>query len=132
MLTVPIAGVGDLDELVQKAVEVVVQYDRASASLLQRRLGIGYARAARVMDQLVAAGVVGPHSGAKPADVLVKSYDEFVAHGGVASMPYLSHKEWLVPLARCISNSFLSSLSTAEFKENGYPGGWVTPSFLSR
>src|SRR5687768_1628938 len=73
---------GDLDEIFQQAVEVVVQYERASASLLQRRLGIGYARAARVMDQLEAAGVVAPHEGSKPTEVLVRSYDDFIARGG--------------------------------------------------
>jgi len=73
---------GDLDEDFKKAVEVIVQYDRASASLLQRRLGIGYARACRIMDKLEAAGVVGPSEGSKPREVLFRSYDELVAKGG--------------------------------------------------
>ena len=53
-----------------KAKIAVRQYDRASASLLQRRLSIGYSRAARILDQLEAAGVVGHTEGAKPRDVL--------------------------------------------------------------
>jgi len=73
---------GDLDDLFQNAVEVVVQYDHASASLLQRRLDIGYARAARLLDQLTVAGVVGPPEGAKPRDVLIRSYEDFLAKGG--------------------------------------------------
>lgn len=78
--TTQIAGVeGDTDELFRDAVEVVCQYDRASASLLQRRLSIGYARAARIIDQLEAAGVVGPADGSKPREVLVRSAQEVFA-----------------------------------------------------
>jgi S-DNA-T family DNA segregation ATPase FtsK/SpoIIIE len=60
------------DELFEEAVKVITQYDRASASLLQRRLRIGYARAARLIDELESAGVVGNAEGSKPRDVLVK------------------------------------------------------------
>ncbi len=67
---------GDMDDNFRQAVEVVCQYDRASASLLQRRLSIGYARAARIIDQLEAAGVVGPAEGSKPREVLVRNAEE--------------------------------------------------------
>lgn len=67
------------DELFPDAVRTVCQYDRASASLLQRRLKIGYARAARVLDQLERAGIVGPADASKPRDVLVKNPEEFLA-----------------------------------------------------
>jgi S-DNA-T family DNA segregation ATPase FtsK/SpoIIIE len=67
------------DELFDEAVRVIRQYDRASASLLQRRLKIGYARAARIMDQMEKAGIVGPAEGAKPRDVFVKNADEYLA-----------------------------------------------------
>ena len=78
--TTTVAGVdGEADDLFREAVEVVCQYDRASASLLQRRLSIGYARAARILDQLEAAGVVSPADGSKPRDVLVQSPDEVLA-----------------------------------------------------
>jgi S-DNA-T family DNA segregation ATPase FtsK/SpoIIIE len=71
--TTTVAGVeGEFDEFFKQAVEVVCQYDRASASLLQRRLSIGYARAARILDQLQAAGVVGPPEGSKAREVLVR------------------------------------------------------------
>jgi S-DNA-T family DNA segregation ATPase FtsK/SpoIIIE len=63
---------GSQDELFKEAVEVVVQHDRASASLLQRRLRVGYARAARLLDELEAAGVVGVADGSKARDVLVR------------------------------------------------------------
>jgi S-DNA-T family DNA segregation ATPase FtsK/SpoIIIE len=75
--TTTVAGVeGEADDLFRSAVEVVCQYDRASASLLQRRLSIGYARAARILDQLEAAGVVSPADGSKPRDVLVQNPDD--------------------------------------------------------
>jgi S-DNA-T family DNA segregation ATPase FtsK/SpoIIIE len=77
---VSVAGIdGEVDELFQEAVRVVCQYDRASASLLQRRLSIGYARAARIIDQLEAAGVVGPADGSKPRDVLIQNAEEFLS-----------------------------------------------------
>src|SRR5215211_6371114 len=66
----------DLDEHFKDAVEVVVNYDRASASLLQRRLQVGYARAARIIDQLEAAGIVRPAKGANPREVLIRSPKE--------------------------------------------------------
>jgi DNA segregation ATPase FtsK/SpoIIIE-like protein len=71
----------DMDDNFKEAVEVVVQYDRASPALLQRRLGIGYARAARLVDQLETAGVVGPADGAKPREVLIRSVDEILENG---------------------------------------------------
>ncbi len=74
-----IAGVtgGQADELFEEAVRTIVQYDRASASLLQRRLRIGYARAARLLDELEMAGIVGPGEGSKPRDVLVKNAEDY-------------------------------------------------------
>lgn len=64
------------DELYQDAYDVVVQAQKASASLLQRRLRIGYARAARLLDILEEKGVVGPVNGAKPREVFVKAEKE--------------------------------------------------------
>lgn len=66
------------DMLFNDAVRLVVQHEKASASLLQRRLSIGYARAARILDQLRVKGVIGPGEGSKPSDVLIKSFDEFI------------------------------------------------------
>jgi len=66
------------DPLFAEAVRIVCQYDRASASLLQRRLSIGYSRAARVLDQLENEGVVGHAEGSKPRDVLVRDPEEFI------------------------------------------------------
>ena len=75
--TTTVAGVqGEFDEYFKQAVEVVCQYERASASLLQRRLSVGYARAARILDQLQTAGVVGQPEGSKAREVLVKDPQE--------------------------------------------------------
>ncbi len=57
------------DELFDEAKKIVGQYDRVSASLLQRRLSIGYSRAARILDQLTAAKVIGDSEGSKPREV---------------------------------------------------------------
>lgn len=76
-----IGGLGDAhgkDPLFEEAIRVACQYDRASASLLQRRLSIGYSRAARILDQLEAEGVVSHAEGSKPRDVLVKSAEEII------------------------------------------------------
>jgi S-DNA-T family DNA segregation ATPase FtsK/SpoIIIE len=65
------ADMGDRDKLFREAAEVVVQNQQGSTSLLQRRLKVGYGRAARIIDQLHSAGVLGPPDGSKPRDVLV-------------------------------------------------------------
>ena len=61
----------DRDKLFREAAELVVQNQQGSTSLLQRRLKVGYGRAARIIDQLHAVGVLGPPDGSKPRDVLV-------------------------------------------------------------
>ncbi|MGA2512178.1 MAG: DNA translocase FtsK 4TM domain-containing protein [Candidatus Limnocylindrales bacterium] len=60
----------DADRLLSDAMNVIQEYDRASASLLQRRLKIGYARAARIMDQLEERGYIGPFDGSNARQVL--------------------------------------------------------------
>jgi S-DNA-T family DNA segregation ATPase FtsK/SpoIIIE len=66
------------DDLFDEAKDTVVRAGKASASYLQRRLKIGYARAARLLDLLEERGIIGPGDGAKPRDVLVKYGDETV------------------------------------------------------
>ena len=66
----------NLDERFEEAAKMIVINQRGSTSDLQRRLGMGYAKAGRVMDQLEAAGIVGPQEGSKPRQVLIGSLDE--------------------------------------------------------
>jgi len=63
----------EMDELYPEAYKLVVSSGKASASFLQRRLRVGYARAARLLDLLEERGVIGPGEGAKPREVLIKS-----------------------------------------------------------
>lgn len=72
------AGGDGRDELFEQTVRMISQHDRASASLIQRRLQVGFNRAARLLEQLEEAGVVGPADGSKPRDVLVRNADEFL------------------------------------------------------
>ncbi len=74
------AGVGDVDlhkrdQLFEECAKMVVQYQQGSTSMLQRKLNVGYARAGRIMDQLEAAGIVGPQEGSKARSVLVTDLD---------------------------------------------------------
>ena len=70
-----IAALDERDELFFAAARVVVDHDQGSTSLLQRRLRVGYSRAARILDQLERANIVGPPDGTKPRDVLITADD---------------------------------------------------------
>jgi len=61
----------DYDELLPQAVDVIFETGQASVSMLQRRLKLGYSRAARIVDQMEEMGVVGPFEGSKPRNVLI-------------------------------------------------------------
>ncbi|MFH1405549.1 MAG: DNA translocase FtsK 4TM domain-containing protein [Patescibacteria group bacterium] len=67
-------GSGDDDLLLEDAIRVVLEAGKASTSLLQRRIKVGYARAARIMDIMEEHGVIGPSEGAKPRDVLIEEW----------------------------------------------------------
>ena len=67
---------GQEDSLYEDARRIVIQQRKASASLLQRKLRIGYARAARLIDTLEDKGIVGPSRGAKPREVYLSDADE--------------------------------------------------------
>ena len=61
----------DYDELLPAAVEVILETGQASDSMLQRRLKLGYARAARIVDEMEEKGIVGPFMGSKPRNILI-------------------------------------------------------------
>ncbi len=73
------AGGGDRDELFDEAARLIVRHQQGSVSLLQRRLKVGYSRAARLVDELEAVGIVGPFDGSKAREVLVESEAELDA-----------------------------------------------------
>ena len=64
------------DELYQEVYAFVIEKQKASASLLQRQFRIGYNRAARLIDELEANGVIGPATGSKPRNVLIEQNEE--------------------------------------------------------
>lgn len=74
-MTKPSGGDSELsekdEELMSRSLEVIKQEKRASTSLLQRRLGLGYGRAAWVIDQFESRGIIGPKDGAKDREILV-------------------------------------------------------------
>ena len=78
------SGIDEDEELVQSCIEVIRSEQKASVSLLQRRLRLGYTRAARIMDELEGRGIVGPSKGAEPRDILI-DLDGGGADGGTQS-----------------------------------------------
>lgn len=70
----------DKDEYFRKAAEIIIESDKASIGMLQRRLKIGFNRAARIMDQLAEAGIVGPDEGTKPRQILMSAeqFEQYV------------------------------------------------------
>ena len=81
------SGAGERDPLFRQAAEVCIQNQLGSTSLLQRRMSIGYGRAARIIDQLELAGVLGPANGSKPRDVLLglEELDDLTGREGANS-----------------------------------------------
>jgi S-DNA-T family DNA segregation ATPase FtsK/SpoIIIE len=74
------ASDGDHDVLFEDAARIFIQLQQASTSTLQRRLKIGYARAARIVDELEMAGIVGPPDGSRGRPVLLQSESELEAY----------------------------------------------------
>ena len=67
---------GQRDEFFEEAARIIVRHQQGSVSLLQRRLKVGYSRAARLVDELEMAGIVGPFDGSKAREVLVETDSE--------------------------------------------------------
>jgi S-DNA-T family DNA segregation ATPase FtsK/SpoIIIE len=88
-------GVEDTDEKFEEAARVIVRRQQGSVSLLQRKLAVGYTRAARIVDQLEEAGIVGPFNGTKAREVLVDDEDELeqLLHGDDEDDPPLPDDE---------------------------------------
>lgn len=86
----------EADEMIPKAIEVVVDAQMASTTLLQRKLKLGYARAARIVDNLEERGIIGPYEGSKPRKVLISKQQWYemnaLAQGG-ASRDYSDSAE---------------------------------------
>lgn len=72
------------DDMWRDAVKVVVDGGKASTSMLQRRLRIGYGRASRLIETMEEQGIIGPADGSRPRDVLVTSLDDVFGGGGNA------------------------------------------------
>jgi len=70
-LVSPVQAIGTLAELLPQAVDVILETKQASVSMLQRRLKLGYSRAARMVDQMEEMGIVGPFEGSKPRKILI-------------------------------------------------------------
>ena len=81
--TVSAEPVSDGDELLPQAVEVILETGQASVSMLQRRLKLGYARAARIVDEMEEKGIVGPFEGSKPRQLLITK-DQWLQMQGLA------------------------------------------------
>jgi S-DNA-T family DNA segregation ATPase FtsK/SpoIIIE len=74
------AGEGNKDELYDEAVRLVIETNQASVSILQRRMRLGYTRAARLIDMMEQNGLVGPYCGSKPRDILVDREEWLMEH----------------------------------------------------
>ena len=70
------------DEMLPAAVDVILETGQASVSMLQRRLKLGYARAARIVDEMEEKGIVGPFQGSKPRDILISKEEWAVMRSG--------------------------------------------------
>src|SRR5882724_7502817 len=75
------SGCDEDEEIIQQCIEVIRSEQKASVSLLQRRLRLGYGRAARIMDELENRGIVGESNGAEPREILI-DLDQGGADGG--------------------------------------------------
>lgn len=87
---------GDEDELFEEAKEIIVRAGKASTSMLQRRLSIGYGRAAKILDMLEEARIIGPSNGSKPREVML-SPEEYDEQGGLSGIPIHNRATTPVP-----------------------------------
>jgi hypothetical protein len=107
---------GDEDELMEQAKEVIMAAGRASTSLLQRRLSIGYGRAAKILDMLEEHGFIGPSNGSKPREVLV-SKEQYENSGAISAMPVHSRAESSAPASYLEDEDVSDELHFTDSKE---------------
>jgi len=118
---------------VSEAIEVIRESGKASASLLQRRLKLGYARAARILDILEEKGVIGPADGAKPREVFLDQL------GGVGSLEFAAREHNLTgelrpleneseeePTATVFTNKVMTDDKAVDDKEDDMPEDFLT------
>jgi len=123
-----IGGVGlegnpsDEDDLLGEAKEIVVKMGKASASLLQRRLRIGYSRAASILDMLEEAGVIGPVNGSKPREILISSGEYEASEDQPTSAVSLHDRQKTSPKATYLGDDDEADGSGVVFKEEDEGG----------
>ncbi len=89
---------GDEDELFEEAKGIIVKAGKASTSMLQRRLSIGYGRAAKILDMLEEAGIIGGSNGSKPREVMISQAQyEAMSSGPISAMPVHNRAESSAP-----------------------------------
>ncbi len=114
---------GDEDELTLEAKELIISTKKASATFLQRKLRIGYARAASILDGLEEAGVIGPSRGSKPREILISKEEfEAVNNQPVSGMPVHNRDETKAPDEYFNNDYENSSENPPIFKEENNNG----------
>ncbi len=103
---------GDEDELFEEAKEIIVKAGKASTSMLQRRLSIGYGRAAKILDMLEESGIIGPSNGSKPREVMI-SREQYEEDSGLSGIPIHNRAETKAP-----DNYFGAADSETESEED--------------
>ena len=123
----------DGDEMIPKAIEVVIEQGMASTTLLQRKLKLGYARAARIIDELSEKGIVGPYEGSKPRKVLItkEQWYEMQARSGSVAPKQLTIEESIAPKVTAPVFEFndteeAENTETSVIGDSNYFGGAVS------
>ncbi len=88
---------GDEDELFEEAKKIIVKAGKASTSMLQRRLSIGYGRAAKILDMLEEAGTIGPSNGSKPREVLISEAEYDASQNSLSAIPIHDRNSFEAP-----------------------------------
>lgn len=103
---------GDEDELFEEAKGIIVKANKASTSMLQRRLSIGYGRAAKILDMLEDAEIIGPSNGSKPREVLISEREYEASQNPMSGIPIHDRSSFQAP----------SSYFSSEIDEEAEPG----------